>query len=257
MARRKKRQQRLDRTVAHIQHKWGQQAIQKGRRRPARMPVIATGFAELDAALGIGGIPKGRITTLSGAPTSGKVTLAALILSKAQARGRHPVAYIDLAHTCDADYLERCGVQLKNLLVVRPKESYQALDLTLTLAGRSELAAILFDHWGALQDDRETQRYAAGTLDHLAGRLARSKTTLIALDDALPLWRRLLPGSERALAHYASLHLNLNRERWLLSGPDVRGYKARVTIEKNKLGPSGHTIPIEIHFNGTVKGRGI
>ncbi len=251
---RKNKQQRLDRTITILQHKWGQETIHKGAK-VARIASIKTGFPELDEAVGVGGIPRGRITILNGAPTSGKVTLAALVLARAQTRSQ-PVAYIDIAHTCDADYLERCGVHLKDLLVVRPQDGYQALDLALSLAERSDLAAILLDHWGLVNTDSRIRRYAAGTLDHLANRLAR-KTAFLVLDEQQPLWRRLLPGTENALAHYATLQLTLKRERWLLQGADIRGYRANVSIEKNKVGPSGKVVPIEIHFNGVVRGRGI
>ena len=263
MARRKNRQQRLERTVALIQHKWGQQAIRKGQPRarsmPSRQP-IPTGFPELDLALEIGGIPRGTITTLYGQPTSGKVTLAARVLAQAQNRGRPvagPVAYIDLAHTCDADYLERCGVRLPDLLVARPEDSRQALDLLLSLAERSELAAILFDTWAGLDGDAGLQRYAAGVLDHLVGRLARSHVALLVLDEPPTLWQRLRGGGSSALDHTAALRLDLSRERWLLSGPDVRGYRAQVAIRKHKFGPTGRQVTIEIHFNGTVRGDGI
>lgn len=256
MARKKRRQKRLDRTVTLIQHKWGQNALRKGEPRARRVPHITTGFPELDKALGIGGAPRGKITLLSGVATSGKSTLAARILALAQTKGR-TVAIIDVNHTCDADYLERCGVRLRDLLVVRPENGRQALEMMLTLAGRSELAAILFDHWGALATDRETQRYASASLDRLGGVLAKSGIAFLALDDPPPLWRRLSGLSGSALAHYSTLHLTLSREKWFRLGPDVRGYSATVNIEKNKLGPTGKKVPIEIHFNGTVRGKGI
>ena len=256
MARQKQRQKRLDRTVTLIQNKWGQDALCKGQPRARRVPHIATGFPALDQALGIGGVPRGKITLLSGRATSGKSTLAARILAQAQVRGR-TVTIIDVDHTCDADYLERCGVRLRDLLVVRPEDGRQALEMTLTLAGRSELAAMLFDHWGALGADRETQRYASATLDRLVGVLARSGIAFLALDEPPPLWRRLSGLSGSALTHYSALHLTLSREKWFRQGPDVRGYSAAVTIKKNKLGPAGKTVPIAIHFNGTVRGKGI
>ena len=199
-------------------------------------------------ALGIGGVPRGKITLLSGKATSGKSTLAALILARAQGRGR-PVALIDLLHTCDAEYLERCGVRLHDLLVVRPEDDRQALELALTLAGRAELAALLFDPWSALGSDRKTQRFAAATLDRLVGVLARSGVAFLALAEPPPLWRRLAGLSSSALAHYSALHLNLSREKWFRQGPDVRGYAATVTIAKNKLGPAGKYIE-------TVRGIG-
>jgi recombination protein RecA len=256
MARKKRRQKRLDRTVTLIQHQWGPNALRKGQPRARRIPHIATGFPGLDKALGIGGVPRGKMTFLSGRATSGKSTLAARILAQSQARGR-TVAIIDVNHTCDADYLERCGVRLRDLLVVRPEDGRQALELMLALANRSELAAILFDHWGALETDRDTQRYATTILDRLVGVLAKSGIAFLALGTPPPLWRRLSGRGGSALAHYSTLHLTLSREKWFHLGPDVRGYTATVTIEKNKLGPAGKKVPIEIHFNGTVQGKGI
>ncbi len=256
MARRKENQQRLERTVALIQRKWGQEALRQGMARARTVPHIPTGFPELDAATGIGGVPRGRITVLSGAATSGKVTLAALTLARSQARGRL-AAYIDLPHTCDADYLDRCGVRLRDLLVVRPENTAQALELTLALAARSEIAAILFDHWGVIAGDGRRRSALDGMLDQVVGLLARSETALLVVQDPLSPWQRLLPVAGGPLAHYAALHLAISREQWFLAGPDVRGYRARVTLTKNKLGPAGQTVPIEIHFNGTVRGKGI
>ncbi|MCO6451199.1 MAG: hypothetical protein J5I90_10480 [Caldilineales bacterium] len=251
MARRKDRKQRLERTVSLVQQQYGSQALQKGMARGVRAPHISTGFAALDEGLGIGGIPKGRITTFSGAATSGKVTLAALVLARAQQRGR-AVAYLDVAHTANAEYLQRCGVQLTSLLLARPENGRQALEILQALTARTELAAILFDNWGAVQGERS----AEGTLAQLTAQLAQSKAALLVLDDGPPLWRRLL-AQESALAHFASVQLNLDRERWLVDGPDVRGYRVAVTIRKNKFGPSGQSIPVEIEFNGTVHGQGI
>jgi recombination protein RecA len=256
MARRKETQQRLERTVALIQRKWGQEALRQGVTPARTIPHIPTGFAELDAATGIGGVPRGRITVLSGAATSGKITLAALVLARSQGKGRL-AAYVDLLHTCDADYLERCGVRLRDLLVVRPEHASQALELTQTLVARSEVAAILFDHWGAVEADGRARSFIAGMLDQLVGLLAHSQAALLIVDDPPSPWQRLLPVIGGPLAHYAALHLVMSREQWFLAGPDVRGYRARVTLAKNKLGPAGQTVPIEIHFNGTVRGRGI
>lgn len=258
MPQRKERQQRLERTVAFIHQRWGEDALRRGGTRARTTPHISTGFPALDEALGIGGIPCGRISALYGAPTSGKVTLAALLLARAQAQFRRPVAYIDLLGTCDADYLERCGVRLRDLLVVRPQDDRQALDLTLTLAGQAEVALLLFDHWGAMAGDASTQNFASGMLDHLNGQISKTRTTLLILDELAPWRQRLLPNASRqALSGYAAVRLGFSRERWFYDGPDVRGYRAQVTVQKNKLGPSGQTVPIEIHFNGTVKGKGI
>ena len=259
---RKRRRQRLERTVARIQQRWGESALQKGASRRAKFPHIPTGFPALDEALGVGGMPRGRITTLAGRPTSGKITLAARVLALAQQRLRRDVAYIDLARACDVDYLARCGVQLADMLVVRPWDARQALELTLSLADRGDLAVILFDHWAALAAEARVREYAAAALDHLAARLDRSQTALLVIEEQPGFWGRLasmwaLDSADRALRHYATLRLSLSREQWFMQGPDVRGYRARVTIEKNKLGPAQRSVSIEIRFNGAVRGDGI
>lgn len=263
MTRKDPRRLQVERTVAMLQRKWGQDAIRRGAPAAGTIPRLGTGFPELDAALGGGGsrgggLPRGRITLLSGAPTSGKITLAALALAQAQTKLRRPAAYIDLAHTCDADYLERCGVRLDDLLVVRPQDGRQALDLTLNLADRGEVAVLLFDHWDALAETATIQRYAAALLDPLAGVLARRQTTLLVLDETTGWRQRLIQGAGRAaLDAYTAVHLRLAHEQWFYDGADVRGYQARVTIQKNKLGTGGQVIPIAIHFNGVVRGKGI
>ncbi len=257
MSRRKERQLKLERTVALLQHKWGQDAIRQGIAANRPVPHLATGFPTLDAALGIGGIPQGRMTVLEGTPTSGKVTLAALILANAQKRLRRPVAYVDVSHTCDADYLERCGLRLPDLLVVRPQDGRQALELTQALAGRVEMGAILFDHWAALGRDAAVQDYAAGMLAQWVGTLARQQTTLLVLDEPANWWKQMAEGRRQALASYAAVRLTLTREQWFYDGADIRGYQARVAIAKNKVGPTHSGVRIEVHFNGTVRGEGI
>ena len=260
MPARKSRRERLDHTITIIQQRHGPQAIRQGVSASAAIPHISTSFPQLDSALGIGGIPRGRVTVLTGAPTSGAFTLSALILAQAQGRAKHSVAYIDLWDTCDADYLERCGVHLDHLLVARPADSRQALDMALHLADRHELAAVLFDAWPALAADAATRQYAAATLDQLIPRLARSQVAFVVLDQPLD-WRARLTGwtdpAHSALAHHAAVRLAFRRESWHTRGPDIRGYRAEVTIEKNKLGPERKSVTLDILFNGTVRGDGI
>ena len=262
MPTRKSRRERLDHTITVIQQRHGPAALRQGASAPASVPHIATGFAALDAALSIGGIPRRRLTVLSGAPTSGKRTLAALVLARAQGARQRPVAYIDLGHTCNPDYLERCGVHLPQLLIARPSDGRQALDMALSLAERPEWAAVVFDHWAALPPDAETRRYAAGVLDALATRLAQSGVTLIVLDEPASPWRGLLSTlggdpAASALGHHATVRLALTHDDWFWLGPDVRGYRVQVQVQKNKLAPAGKTVSLDIRFNGTVRGDGL
>jgi recombination protein RecA len=261
MARKKSRQEQLDHTITLMQQRHGSKALRQGVSPPA-IPHISTSFPELDAALGIGGIPKGRVTVITGAETAGQLTLAALVLANAQRDSRLRVAYVDLSHACDAEYLERCGVELDRLWVARPVDGRQALDMTLDIAQRPQFSAALFDHWTGLEDNPATRQYAAATLDHLATHLAHSGVALLVLDERPSLWHSFLTGAWRdaaysALSHHAALRLALQHEEWLKVGPDIRGYRVRVNVDKNKLGPAGQTVSLSIHFNGTVRGDGI
>ena len=262
MTDKKARQERLKHTITVVQQRHGAKALRQGSGPSVTIPHISTGFPELDTALGIGGIPRGRVTVLSGAQTSGQLTLAALILAQAQGKRGHSVAYVDLSHTCDADYLERCGVQLDMLWVARPADGRQGLDMLLNLAERPQFAAILFDHWTGLEADTATRQYAGAVLDGLASRLAQSGAALLILDEQPSLWQRLVSGAwsdpaYSALSHHAAVRLALHHEEWLTLGADIRGYRVRVNVDKNKLGPAGQTVHISIHFNGTVRGDGI
>ena len=262
MPARKSRQQRLDHTITVIQQRHGPQALRQGVAPPTSVPHLSTGFPQLDEALGIGGIPRGKITVLTGAATSGKRTLAALLLARAQGHRHRPVAYVDVDHTCNPDYLERCGVHLPQLLVARPSDGRQALDMALSLAERREWAAIVFDHWGALAADAATQRHAVAALDHLGPRLAHSGVTLVVLDEPVSPWQGLLSAlgngsAASALGHHAAVRLALRHEDWFWAGADVRGYRVQVQVQKNKLAPAGKTVSLDIRFNGTVRGDGL
>src|SRR5512133_2903202 len=124
-----RRQRKLDALVTRLQVQYGPRAISRATAPPTPTPIphISTTFPELDAALGIGGLPRGRISQISGPVTSGKVTLAARVLSAAHREPEAMVAWLDLSRTCDPDYLHRCGLDLDRLLIVRPKEPADGL----------------------------------------------------------------------------------------------------------------------------------
>ena len=114
----------------------------------------------------------------------------------------------------------------------------------------------------ALGQDATTCRYAAGVLDDVAGRLARSGVACLVLDEPPSLVQGLLASlagdpASQALAHHAAVRLALTRERWHTLGPDVRGYQVQVRVDKNRFGPSGQRVTLDIRFNGTVRGDGL
>ena len=281
MAKKRKRQRQLDTAVAAIRHRYGSRALVKGKPATASdgVPHIPTGFPALDHALGIGGLPKGRVCELVGPATSGKTTLALKFLAQAQACIGMPghgeqVAYVDQALYFDPDYAHRCGLDLSRLLVGTSHDLREALAMTEALIHSGGLAAVVFDALDFLWTDPEAASLLAASLNRLPAALSHSGTTLLVLhestsDGASPPGETppstLLAGASppgaspalSALAHYAAVRLQVAREEWLYHQLDIRGYKARVEVLKNRWGPAGRAVTLSIEFNGTVRGNGL
>jgi recombination protein RecA len=273
MPKKRKRQRQLDMAVAAIRLRYGPQALVKGKPQAAAdsaaaIPHIPTGFPPLDRALGIGGLPKGKISELVGPATSGKTTLALKFLAQAQADGGQ-VGYIDQARYFDPDYAHRCDLDLSRLLVGRPYDLREALAMTESLVRSGGLSALVFDAPDFLWTDPEVTPQLAVFLDRLPAPLARSSMAFLFLHESptgrspalRPLDRLGTTQAQdvalSALAHYAAVRLQVVRERWLRRHGDVRGYKARVEVLKNRLGPAGRAVTIAIEFDGTVRGNGL
>jgi recombination protein RecA len=266
--RRRKRQRQLDMAVAAIRLRYGPQALVKGKppTAVAAVPHIPTGFPSLDRALGIGGLPKGKISELVGPATSGKTTLALKFLAQAQADGGQ-VGCIDLARYFDPDYAHRCDLDLSRLLIGRPYDLREALAMAESLVRSGSLSALVFDADALdfLGSDREATSQFVAFLDRLPAPLARSGMAFLFLYES-PIarsaaLRQAQNGAQdmalSALAHYATVRLQVVRERWLRRHGDIRGYKARVEVLKNRLGPAGRAVTVAIEFNGTVRGNGL
>jgi recombination protein RecA len=246
------RRRKLDAVVAQLQFQHGPRAIRRaepGERTPgvARIP---TTFAELDALLG-GGVPRGRITEVIGPATSGKVTLAAKVVSAAHRDRDALAAWIDTWHTCDADYMHRCGIDLSRLLVTRPATLADALAMSLHLVESRSLAVLVMDTLPPPEPGERpgaSEGSLAGALSRLAALLSETQTAVVFLTDPAQ--------SSQALAHAAAMRLNIRRERWLTRNGDVRGYEGQTELVKNRLGQLG-TAHIKITFNGTVRGDGL
>lgn len=252
-----RRQRQLDTAVATIQRRYGPWSLVKGKQAASAgeataIPHIPTGFPHLDRALGIGGLPKGRLCEIVGPATSGKTTLALKLLSQAQAGGGL-VGYIDQALYFDPDYAHRAGVDLSRLLVGTPQSLKETLAMAEALVRRSGLAALVVDALDLLWTDAEAAAPLAATLNRLPAPLDRSATILIVLRESLSAHSPALS----ALAHLAAVRLQISRERWIQRRGDVRGYEARVEVLKNRMGPAGRVVPVVIEFNGTVHGDGL
>jgi recombination protein RecA len=264
LAKKRKRQRQLDTAVAAIRHRYGSRAVVKGKPATASdgVPHIPTGFPTLDRALGIGGLPKGKVCELVGPATSGKTTLALKFLAQACRHGptrNEQVAYVDQALYFDPDYAHRCGLDLSRLLVGTSHDLREALAMTEALIHSGGHAAVVFDALDFLWTDPEAASLLAATLNRLPAALSRSGTTLLVLHESSRAGASPTGTSPAlsALAHYAAVRLQVVREEWIHRQSDIRGYKARVEVLKNRWGPTGRTVTLSIEFNGTVRGNGL
>jgi recombination protein RecA len=242
----------LETAVATIQRRWGLKALRKFESSAVvQVPHISTGFFELDEALGIGGLARGRVSEMVGPLTCGKTTLALKFLTQAQVDGAS-VGYVDYACFLDPDYAHCCGLDLSRLLIVSPHSLEEALSMTEALVGGGGLAALVFDGLDAWWHDVQSAQLLAACLDRLVAPLARSGTTLLFL--------HISPERDSpalcALAHHATLRLHVALEQWLRRHDDVQGYETRVEVRKNRLGPAGRTVRIAIEFNNMMCGDG-
>ena len=256
--RRRQRQRRLDAAVAGIQRRYGPGALSRGQRAgvtgDSAVPHISTGFAALDKALGIGGLPRGTVCELMGPATSGKTTLALKFLAQAQAGGGQ-AGYIDQALYFDPEYAHRCAVDLSRLVVGTTHDLAEALAATEALARSGGLAALVFDAFDFLWTDAQAAAQLTAVLNRMPSALARSGTALLVLHESLADSSPALS----ALGHYAAARLRVVRERWIEDHGDVRGYAARVEVLKNRAtpGPLPAAVTISIEFNGTARGNGL
>ena len=265
-------QDRLNATLADIHQRHGTRALVRGKPpstvgAESTIAHVSTGFPSLDQATGIGGLPKGRINEMIGPATSGKTTLALMVLAQAQ-EGNKQVAYVDRSRSIDPDYAHRCGLDLSRLLIVRPHNLQESMAMTEAITGSGGVEAVVFDSPGSLWCDADASSQLSAFLDRLASPVAQARVMLLFLRmpviDSKQNQQPQLQGrievqssSLRALAHHATVRLSVTRERWLRRHGDIRGYTARVEVLKNRMGPAGRSALISISFNGTIRGDGL
>ena len=250
------RKRRLEKTVTDLQGRFGLRAIGRSGNTPAPT-VIPTGFPALDAALGIGGLPRGRVSEIVGVPTAGAATLALKTIAQAQVSNGAAVI-IDMSRTFDPDYAQRCGVDLHRLMIIHPYTPQQAIALLPDFAAGDGLDLLVFDMPLHPPLELERQQQLSSALGRLLAPLSRSNAVLLFVT-SLPPESDPQAGYPRylALPHYASLRLLVRRARWLYRRQDVRGYEADVLILKHKLGKAGGEARIAVTFDGTVQGDAV
>jgi recombination protein RecA len=262
-----KKNGKLDATIEAIQERWGRRTIFRLGERldgEARRAPVGSGLAALDAALPGGGVPRGRIVELAGAPTAGVVTVALRLVAAVQAQGE-AAAYLDLAQAFDPVYAAACAVVLERLLLIYPPDRGQAVGLAQELVAAGAGAVVLDFAAAGWQEGTKGRQDAARQdgggapggarggaplglgWDRLLAPLARAGTLFLVLRAE----SRLAPGaaaSGRAgggIPH-ATLRLHLQRERWLYHRHDVYGYRTRVTVVKSRVGGVGESVLVDI-----------
>ncbi len=239
----------LEQAVTAVCLRYGPTALGKATCARPRVPVLPTGLAALDSALGIGGLPRSQISELIGPLSTGKTTLAARLVAQAQRLG-DGTAYLDLAGTADPDYLARCGVDLQRLPVIRPHHARQALEIALALVARRGLGLLVLDAVGDLWQAPAEGRWAAAMLRRLLGRLQRSSCAFLVLHHSPSEELSYPPGF--SLEPHAWLRLQVQGVRWLRRMGDVRGCEAEVMILRHRGGRAGQRVHIHIAFEGVL-----
>jgi len=249
------RRQALELAISQIERQFGKGAVMRLGARGAfdEVPVIPTGSIALDLALGIGGIPRGRVTEIFGPESSGKTTLGLHIIAEAQRLGGI-AAFVDAEHALDPAYSKNLGVNTDELLISQPDTGEQALEITETLVRSNAVDVIVVDSVAALVPRAELDgdmgdslpglqaRLMSQALRKLTSAISRSGTSVIFINQIREKIGIMFGNPEvtpggRALKFYASIRLDIRRQEAIKSGTDSIGARTKVKVVKNKLSP--------------------